>query len=278
MTITNRDQFMDALLNNTQRIIIDKASLTGQVAGGFTSLWRATGQPGQGGIPVAPAVCNNTTPGGINITNATAPAVNYFGLLALASGNNTQSWEIHDRLLNVGQYVLNATSLQAVSGMDLSLFSSDLSGRWGDSNYSDVQWWLEVYTAGGATASNATINVTYHDGSSGNLTAVAVGGTLQAGRMIPLTPLIPAADQGKFIRAVNNMTLSASTGTAGSVGFTATRVRTTGSTNVANKTEVYNWADNGSPVILPGSCLQLITLNSTTSSGTLRGTGKAITG
>lgn len=278
MAITTRDGLIDALANNSSRILIDKASLTGQVAGGFTSLWRATGIPAQASIPVAPEVCTNTTLGAINIPNATAPNVNYLGIIALSSANNAQSWELHDRMLQVGQYILNATSLQTISGMDLSSFSAQLSGRWGDSNYSDVQWWYEVYTAGGATASNATVNVTYHDGTTGNLTAFAVGGTLGAGRMIPLTPQIPVADQGKFIRAVNSMTLSASTGTAGSVGFVATRVRSSGSLPIANKTEIFNWADNGLPIINPNSALQIITLNSTTTSGALRGTGKAITG
>lgn len=48
MTITTRDQLIDALGNNSSRFIIDKASIANAVAGGYFSLWRANGQPGQG--------------------------------------------------------------------------------------------------------------------------------------------------------------------------------------------------------------------------------------
>ena len=47
--------------------------------------------------------------------------------------------------------------------------------RLGDANYSDVQWWLEVYTALGATGVNATVAVEYNDASTGNLAAIALG-------------------------------------------------------------------------------------------------------
>ncbi|MBZ4284015.1 hypothetical protein LAJ55_14505, partial [Streptococcus pneumoniae] len=79
---------------------------------------------------------------------------------------------------------------------------------------------------GGATASNATINGTYNDASTGHLSLLAVGGTIRAGMMFPLTPLIPSADQGKFIRGINSVILSAATGSAGNFGFTCTRPRT----------------------------------------------------
>ncbi len=63
MAITTRDKLIDALGNNSSRFIIDKASIANAVAGGYFSLWRATGQPGQGAIPTTTASCNNTTLG-----------------------------------------------------------------------------------------------------------------------------------------------------------------------------------------------------------------------
>lgn len=131
-----------------------------------------------------------------------------------------------------------------------------------------------MYTDGGATASNATVNVTYHDNTSGNLTVIPVGGTLRAGRMIALTPFIPVADQGKFIRSINSVTLSASTTVAGNFGFTATRPRTATSLPLANKTETFDWAALGFPEVPNDACLQLVMLTSTTTTGTLRGGGK----
>jgi hypothetical protein len=135
-----------------------------------------------------------------------------------------------------------------------------------------------VYADGGATASNATINVTYNDASTGNLTVQAVGGTLRTSRLIPLTPLIPTAQQGLFIRGINSVTLSASTGTAGNVGFTATRPRTVMDLPLASKTEVRDWAQLGLPAVPDDACLQLLMLTSTTSTGLLRGGGKLCQG
>jgi hypothetical protein len=274
MTITTRDQLINALANNSSRIVLDKANLANAVAGQLFSLWRATGQPAQAAIPgTTPAVPTNATLGAFQFNQQTAPATSYLGWMALASGNAATSPEVHDRIAHMGGLVLNSTTPQTITGLDLSTLAPP-AARLGDAGYADVQWFLEVYADGGATASNATINVTYGDNSSGNLTLLAVGGTLRIGRMIQLTPLIPVADQGKFIRAINSVTLSASTTVAGNFGFTCTRQRTVITLPVANKTEPVDWAALGLPGVPNGSCLQFVVLCSTTSTGTLRGQGK----
>lgn len=274
MTITTGDQLLDALGNNASRLVIDKASLANQVAGRYCSMWRATGQPAQAAIPgTTPAVPTSATLGAMGFTNQTAPAASYLAWLFGVAGNNGQSFEVHDRIAHMGGLVLNVTTSQAITGMDLSTLAPP-AARVGAANYSDLQWWLEVFTDGGATASNATINVTYDDASTGNLNVQAVGGTIRAGNLFALTPLIPTAQQGKFIRGINSVILSASTGTAGNFGFTCTRPRTILPTPVANKTEVGDWAALGLPEIANDACLALIVLPSTTSSGTLRGGGK----
>ena len=270
--INTVDGIVAALANNSSRIVLDKASIANQTAGGFASLWRATGQPAQGAIPTAAAICNSVLLGAMGFTNQTAPAESYIGWLNANSSNAGTNLEIHDRLAHMGGLVLNVTTSQNAN-IDLQTLAL-VAERRGDANYSDVQWWLEVYTDGGATASNATINVTYNDGTTGNLNVVAVGGTLRASRLIPLTPLIPTAQQGKFIRGVNTMILSASTTVAGNVGFTATRPRTSVGLNVANKTETFDWATLGLPEVPNDACLQALMVCITTSTGTLRGGGK----
>lgn len=274
MTITTRDALINALGNNSSRFILDKASLSNAVAGQFYSLWRATGQPGQGAIPTTAAVCNNATTGGMKFSQQSAPATSYGAYANAVCSNAAVTIEVHDRLAAMGG--LNGTLLTAQTvDLDLNALSSDnLATRKGDSNFSDVQWWLEWYTDTGATASNATVNVTYNDGSSGNLTAVAVGGTLRAGRLISLNNLVPAAQSGLYIRDVNSVTLSASTGTAGNFGVTATRPRMTMPLNVANKSEYFDWAALGLPELYNSSCLFPIQLCSTTTTGTVRGGGK----
>lgn len=273
----NTDTIAAALgSTSADRLIIDKASIANMTAGTFCSLWRATGQPAQGAIPgTTPAIPTSATTGAPAITNQTSPVENFILWAYAASGNAAMTLEIWDRVAHMGGLALNTTSAQSITGLDLSSGGLNLAAaRRGASDYSDIQWFLEVYTDGGATASNATINVTYHDASTGNLNVQAVGGTLRASRLLPLTPLIPTGDQGKFIRGINSVTLSASTGTAGNFGFTAIRPRTQMPMFIANKGESYDWAALGLPIVPADACLMYALLTSTTSTGTLRGGAK----
>ena len=278
MAITTLDDLVNAMGNNTSRIVLDKASIASQAAGTYVSLWRATWQPGQGAIPAAAAVCNNALTGAIGFTQQTAPATTYGAYLNAVSNLAAMTVEIHDRLMHMGG--LNGTLTTAqTAGVDIAanLASSNMAARIGDANYSDIQWWLEWYTATGATAVTATVGVTYNDGSTGTLSA-ALAATRPASFMLPLNGLIPAAASGKYIRSVGTVTLSATTGTAGSFGVTATRPRMTLPLNIANKTEAVDWQMLGLPEIYNASCIFPLVLTSTTSSGTLRGGGKLIHG
>lgn len=275
MAITTRDGFFDAMANNSSRVVFDKASIASQTANSFCSMWRATGQPGQGAIPTTAAVCNDSLLGCIGFTQQTSPATSYFGLLEAVTSNASMTIEIHDRLMHMGGLSGTVTTAQTVNlDLDANLATDDLGARKGDANYSDVQWWLEWYTATGASVVNATVNVTYNDGTSGNLTAQSLAATRPASHMIPLNGLIPAADSGKFIRDVNTVTLSATTGTAGNFGVTATRYRCANFLPLANARWTAKWDDLGVPEIINNSCLFAIMLTSTTSTGTLRATGK----
>lgn len=96
--------------------------------------------------------------------------------------------------------------------------------------------------------------------------------------MVPLTPLIPTVDQSKRIRAINSVTLSASTTVAGNFGFTCTRQRTAMPLLLANKTEQFDFIALNFPEIPNDSCLVYVCLTSATSTGTLRGQGKIVHG
>lgn len=276
MTITTRDQLINALANNSSRIMLDKASIANAAAGQYHSLWRATGQPGQGAIPAAAAVCDNTLTGAIGFAQQTSPATSYGGWANAACSNSAVTVEIHDRLMHMGGLSGTVATAQTVN-LDVSanLATANLDARKGDANYSDVQWWLEWYTdTGGTGPVTATVNVTFNDGTTANLTGISIAATRRASFMQPLNGFIAAADSGKFIRDVNTVTLSATTGAAGSFGVTATRPRLTMPLPLANKMEVFDWAQLGLPEISNSSCLFPIQLASTTTTGTVRGGGK----
>ena len=273
--IENIDNLVKALGNNSSRILLDKASIASQTANSFCSLWRATGQPGQGAIPTAAATCNNTTVGTIGFKQQTSPITSYGAYLEIATGNAAMTIELHDRLANMGGLNGTLTTAQSVN-LDLStlLSTNNINVRKGDDNYSDVQWWLEWYTATGATAVTATIAVTYNDGTTGNLSALSLAASRPAAHMIPLNSLIPSAQSGKFIRGIVSVTLSASSGTAGNFGVTVTRPRMTLSAPIANHKFIADWAQLGLPEIYNSSAIFPIVLTPTTSTGTVRGSGK----
>ncbi len=277
MAILNLNDLVRAMASPASRIVLDKASLANQLAGRMCSLWRATGQPAQGAIPAAAALCTNATLGAIQFTQQVAPSESYIGVVALTAGNSAMSWEIHDRIAASGGGNLTLTTAQTNIACDLLALAAP-AARIGDANFGDVQCWLEVYADGGATASNATINVTFDNGTTGVLSTLAVGGTIRIGNMFSLNALRTPAQQGLYIRAVNSVTLSATTGAAGNFGITFTRPRAYIPTPLANLTESYDWAALGLPGVPNGACLQFMVIPSITSSGTLRGGGKIIHG
>lgn len=273
--IENIDNLVKALGNNSSRIVLDKASIASQTANSYCSLWRATGQPGQGAIPTVVATCNNTTVGTIGFNQQMSPSTSYGAYLEIATGNAAMTMELHDRLANMGGLNGTLTTAQSVN-LDLNtlLATDNIGTRKGDANYSDVQWWLEWYTATGATAVTATIAVTYNDGTTGNLSVLSLAATRPASHMIPLNSLIPSAQSGKFIRGIVSVTLSATTGTAGNFGVTVTRPRMTLSSPFANFKFIADWAQLGLPEIYNSSAIFPIVLTPTTSTGTVRGSGK----
>ena len=274
MTITTRDKLIDALGNNSSRLVIDKASISNAAAGQFHSLWRATGQPGQAAIPAAAAVCNNALTGALNFAQQTSPATTYGTWANAMCSNNATTLEIHDRLMHMGGLSGTSTGSQTVNlDLNANLGSDNISAHKGDANFSDVQWWMEWYTDTGGTAVTATVGVTYNDGTTGTL-SVALAATRRASLMIPLNGFIPAAAAGKYIRGIDTVQLSATTGSAGSFGFTATRPRMTMPLPLANKMETFDWAALGLPEIFNSSCLMILQVASTTTTGTVRGGGK----
>lgn len=271
MTITTRDQLVNALANNSELFVIDKASVGSTAAGQFFSLWIASGAPGTGATPSTAAVPTNATAGSLFFTNQTGPVTSYLGWLTLTLATGNQSLEIHDRLAHMGG--LSGIVTTAQGALDLTVTNPG-TARIGATNYSEVQWWLEWYVSTGGGAVNATVNVTYDDNSTGNLAVIALAATMRTSRLVPLV----SAVAGRYIKAVNSVTLSATTGTAGNFGITATRQRTLTSAFVANKGENYDWAQLGLPEIPNNSCLMLVMNCATTTIGAVRAQGKIIHG
>lgn len=273
MTITTVQELEKAYESDYSDVLVSKAGVLNAGGANYVSLWTSTGIPlagsAPGGVGVGPVICSTATTGAMPFKQQTSTRKSYIAEVqyttGLAAGIATSNvFEIHDRLAHISGISGTSVSSQITAFDFASLTLSNMSARIGNADYSDIQWWLEWYASTGATASNATMAAVYNDGSSSNLTALPIGGTaIQAGRMISLNSLIPTADQGKFIRGINSVTLSASTGVAGNFGITATRYRCSVYTRTALKPTRSIWQYLALPEVYNDSCLFGIQLNGT---------------
>jgi len=255
---------------------LNKGSVANSLSGQDFSLWRATGDPVQPAIPGAVADCDNTTAGGMfvaaGLPNRTAPDVNYLAFALMNQGANSgQSQEIHDRLRHYGGLSGTVTTAQTVN-LAVTGSSANMVERKGLANYSEVQWWLERYTDTGAASVNATIAVTYDDASSGNIVLTGIGTTVRAGRMLRIL----SAVAGRCIREVVSVTPSATTGTAGNFGVTATRPLVELPNDVMQRSNKYDWADLPITSVPASFCAMAKVVAAGATTGSLRATAKII--
>jgi len=277
VSILSVDDVVAAMTQRSQSLIIAKASIATQLAGGLTSLWRATGLPAQGAIPGAAAVCSSATTGAAAWTNPGGSYEAHIARCFLVSGNTGSDIQLYDRLAHMGGLNATLTTSQTVS-VDITGTTSNLAARVG-SDYGDVLWFLEIYTDIGVTARNLTITYTRYPGGGGNTgqTVVqALGGASPANQDSRMFQIIPNA--GDKIQSIETVQLDASTGTAGSFGVTALKRLCTASLGIANAGEVYDWAQLGLPRVHDDACLTFGVVCGTTSSGTLSGGFQAIAG
>jgi hypothetical protein len=274
MTITSKAELERALQCRFTRLASNKTPVNNNNSGtGFYhSYWYSSaGVPASGLAPNATvAALSNATTGAIPFMQQTSPRTSYLADLKFScTGVAGHTVELHDRLIQITVASVSTTAL-TVTGFDLNSFlaTNNIGNRIGDANYSDVQWWVEMPVDGTGTSSNLTVSVIYNDGSTGNLTALAGFQNRRQGRMYPLNYLIPAADSGKYIRAITSVVGSVSS--TGAIAFVATRYRAAIYMDVTNEIFRQGWTDLGFPEIYNQSCLFSIILAPGTNIGNIR--------
>lgn len=258
-----------ATIADRQDFLFNKASITSQAAGGWSSLWRATGRPTAGAIPGAAAVIDDTLSGSlVNYADASGQQW-YLGRFVNARGNAGDPTMIYDRLAHMGGLSGATTGDQAVN-VDVSGAGSNMAARCNQTAYDNVEWFAEIYTAIGVTGQTCTVTYTPAGGGS-NTTTFTLGGASPANQPGRLFPIIGAG--GEFIKSIQKVSIGTSTGTAGSWGITAGRRITTVNSAVANRVEVFDYRALGLPPIPNQACLWMAQLCITTSTGAAVGGG-----
>ncbi len=266
MAIDTYDKLIASLATKQQRLLIAKLSVANQLAGGLTSLWRATGTPGQGAIPAAAAVCTKDTLGALApFTNPAGGEQSNVGGLSL-SGTISHFFMVYDRLSHMGGLSGIVATAQTVNLTIPANRDAAVDG-------SNVEWFIEIYTDIGVTGVTATVS--YLDQTdTARTTTITLGGA-SANRASRLFKIVPNA--GQSIKSITSIT-HATTGTAGSYGVTCAKSIAAESMGQLNIGVSLDFAQVKMSTIPNNACLWMVLHSSSTASGDLRGALSIIQG
>ncbi len=233
--------------------------------------WTMGGFPAAGATPTTWVNPTQATVGAINprYVNGGSTTTARILFAALRYSVVNQPVIVYDRVGHMGGLSGTVTTAQTVGTAATELSTPATDGRC-EAGGGDVDWFLEWYTATGATGVNVTCAVTYSDDSTGNV-VVAIPVSVPVFRMYRIVP----ASANLSIKGITSVTLSASTGTAGNFGVTACERKFQFSVDTANKEWIADWATLGMPDIGRNACLALRFYATSSAAGILTGNIRA---
>jgi len=263
MAITSMETLRRGIANGRVLQLFASSQST-QISGSYTSRWRTSGgvYPVQGATPSTFATPINTTTGALPLPTIGSEKI-YIARIELV-GSVISNWWVIDRLGHMGG-MSGTTYTPTAQTANVTLVTPASTGRCCISGC-DVDWFLEFYTATGSTAVTATVSYTDQTDTAGRTCTVSIPASTAAGRMIQI---VPNADQ--YIKSVQTVTLSASTGTAGSFGVTAVKKLFGFSVPIASTAVILDAFGTGLPEVKQSSCISFMQMPLTTSSGTMTG-------
>jgi hypothetical protein len=270
MPITDESTLIAALRAAPSNRTFNKASQAAEGAGAWHSLWKALGYPGTGANPPlfsagSGYVPTKATPGAFPFTNAGTNGD--LALLKLAATGVTAGTLIaYDRLWACSGFGTVITTAQNVVTPGALPAGRDPNGGL------DVEPWLEVYTAPGATT--ATWTVTGVDGNGNTARTWAYTHPANAESIGQMIPLMPGGGSPATIGTMEQVTsfqASATSGTAGDVGVTLLRRIASAPLNAANIGASLDALLTGLPTIYNDAAIALMVQCSTTNTGFMLG-------
>ena len=262
MAITTMDQIAAGLA--TAPVIDLFAPSATNVAAGFVNLQRAVvTSTGQMAVPAAASAGGTLHSAGQagfgNLPDPVGGASRYLAQSAFTFATAGSLW-FYDRVWSCSGFSGIVATAQAVTSFPVLTRP--------DANGTGLEIWIECYTATGATAANITVQYTNSDSVAGRSTVSTAHITSMPANRMYRVPL-QAGDTG--VKSIQSVTLSGTTGTAGSFGVTLMRkIAVTGSA-VTNIPVMNDFAALGLPLVQNGTALNAIHQGTTTSSGIILG-------
>lgn len=263
MAITSIDQIVAGLATSTRRVPMLKSTQVSAVTS-YVSMWLGGGAPAAGVAPTTAATPTNATAGALNIglANAAVGKDLFIARSSITGANNTTPFLFCDRVGHMGGLSGIVTTAQTV-GVSVNA----LRGGRVISDLRNVRWWIEIYTAIGATAVTATVTYTRDSDGTSQTTTVSIGSTTgnQLSRMLPIFPA--GTDVIRSIDSITHVT----TGTAGNYGVTATVDLFESPNNLAGGNVLLEWTGTGLAEVKDDCCLMGIVIASLATTGNCTG-------
>jgi hypothetical protein len=224
---------------------------TAPIAGRGCSLWEYDGMPAKGAVPTSGAIPDRTTQGAIPFT---APGGSRDKHLIGASITPLTAgvFLLYDRLFHEGGLSGTSTAAQTIQGSTPTPALTRNTGGAGNIAF------YEIYTTLGTTATTLTMTYTNQGGTGSRTSTINIGST--GFREVTRMQRIPLAAGDSGIRAIEQIQLTATTGTAGNFGITIAQPLAWIPVGASG---IMGWRDYttglpGIPVIDPNACLALM--------------------
>lgn len=227
------------------------AAATTPVLGRGCSLWTYDGMPAGGAVPTSAAVPDRSTTGALPFT-APGGSRDKHLIGAHIAPLTAGLYLLYDRLFHIGGLSATLTTAQTVQGSTPTPALTRNTG--GAGNIA----WYEIYSILGTTGTTLTMTYTDQDGNTGSTSTINIGAT--GFREVTRAQRIPLAAGDSGIRAIQQVQLTASTGTAGNFGITIAQPLAwipVGAAGTAGWRD-YTTGLPGIPVIHPDACLSLM--------------------
>jgi hypothetical protein len=226
-------------------------SATSPVSGRGCSLWQYDGMPAGGVVPTIGAIPDLTTQGAIPFTPATGGRDKHL-IGASIAPNASGVYLLYDRLFHEGGLNATLTSAQTVQGSPASPALTRNTGGAGNIAF------YEIYTIIGTTSTTLTMTYTNQAGTGSRTSTINIGAT--GFREVSRMQRIPLAAGDSGIQTIEQIQLTATTGTAGNFGITIAQPLAWIPVNAGG---TMGWRDYttglpGIPVINPDACLSLM--------------------
>jgi hypothetical protein len=224
---------------------------TAIISGRGCSLWTYDGMPASGIVPTIGVIPDKTTIGAIPFTAAGGGRDKHL-IGASITPNASGVFLLYDRLFHIGGLSGTSTAAQTVQGSTPSPALTRNTGGAGNIAF------YEIYTIIGTTGTTLTMTYTNQAGTGSRTSTINIGNT--GFREVSRMQRIPLAAGDSGIQAIEQIQLTATTGTAGNFGITIAQPLAwipVGSGGTMGWRD-YTTGLPGIPVIDPNACLSLM--------------------